>query len=286
MPGITMSPRPSMAKLVAPIGPFSNRSWGKTSLIGASKDLATVTMTSVPNTQKNVIEEEAAEQDAASDDVVEVKQLDSVDGEGHSQQIVGQPVLLQNVPNTHHRAEAQTHQVVGIELVVDDGLLGLPLALSELQMEGNDGHRRGNQLQHEGGDHVREGKDAEYEEVEREQHVDVLLAKDVEDHVETEEGAGGDERKHHGVLLCHRLWSFTGPLVIILLLLLRVNTSEAAKEDGYQGHDDKAAIGDDHPLLSRGHFGSPVNRFFNSLHHLLCGRGRFLGHLSLPVEVL
>ena len=119
-----------------------------------------------------------------------------------------------------------------------------------------------------------EGEDSQHQEVEGEQHVDVLLAKDVEDHVETEEGAGGDERKHHGVLLCHRLWSFTGPLVIILLLLLRVNTSETAmsklveagpvvsgepaKEDGYQGHDDKAAIGDDHPLLSRRHLHSFV----------------------------
>ena len=163
---------------------------------------------------------------------------------------------------------------MGIELVVDDGLLGLPLTLGELQMEGNDGHRRGNQLQHEGGDHVGESKDAKHKEVEREQHVDVLLAKDVEDHVETEEGAGCDERKHHGVLLCHRLRPFTGPLVVILLLLLRVNTSETAmsklveagpvvigapaKEDGYQGHDDEAAIGNDHPLLSRGHLHSSV----------------------------
>ena len=172
------------------------------------------------------------------------------------------------------RDKGSTYQVVGIELVVDDGLLGLPLTLGELQMEGNDGHRRGNQLQHEGGDHVGESKDAKHKEVEREQHVDVLLAKDVEDHVETEEGAGCDERKHHGVLLCHRLRPFTGPLVVILLLLLRVNTSETAmsklveagpvvsgapaKEDGYQGHDDEAAIGNDHPLLSRGHLHSSV----------------------------
>lgn len=79
MPGMTMSPRPNMAKLLAPI-PFSSRSCGNTTgtgggemvihqqkydliyqvniqkynlnlrLIGASKDLATVTITLVPNT--------------------------------------------------------------------------------------------------------------------------------------------------------------------------------------------------------------------------------------------
>ena len=88
MPGMTMSPRPSMAKLSA-ARPFSSRSWGNTTaeqnarqsknklwalfihtciyatnpqprwvqemslrLMGASKDLATETMTLVPNTYK------------------------------------------------------------------------------------------------------------------------------------------------------------------------------------------------------------------------------------------
>mmetsp|Transcript_20197 Transcript_20197/g.52102 ORF Transcript_20197/g.52102 Transcript_20197/m.52102 type:complete len:225 (-) Transcript_20197:962-1636(-) len=48
MPGITMSPRPSRENST-----FSAcRSLGKSSLIGASIPLATVTITSVPNTQK------------------------------------------------------------------------------------------------------------------------------------------------------------------------------------------------------------------------------------------
>ena len=37
-----------------------------------------------------------------------------------------------------------------------------------------------------------------HQEVEGEKHVDVLLSKDVEDHVE---GTGGNEGEHHGVLL-------------------------------------------------------------------------------------
>ena len=73
-----------------------------------------------------------------------------------------------------------------------------------------------------------EGEDSQHQEVEGEQHVDVLLAKDVEDHVEAKECAGGDEREHHGVLLRHRLRSLSSSFVIILLLLLRVNTPEAA----------------------------------------------------------
>ena len=50
MPGMTISPKPNIAKCV-PYTPLSRKSWGKTSLMGASKDLATVTITSVPNTQ-------------------------------------------------------------------------------------------------------------------------------------------------------------------------------------------------------------------------------------------
>ena len=58
---------------------------------------------------KDVIEEEPAEQDAASHDVVQVEQLHSIDGKGHAKQVVRQPVLLKNVPNTNHGAEAQAH---------------------------------------------------------------------------------------------------------------------------------------------------------------------------------
>ena len=117
---------------------------------------------------------------------------------------------------------------MGVELIVDNRLLGFTLTLCELQMERNHRHRRRDQLQHDGGDHVGQGKDAQHQEVEGEQHVDVLLAKDVEDHVEAEEGAGGDEGEHHGILLRHCLRSLSRLFVVVFLLLLRVNTPEAA----------------------------------------------------------
>ena len=34
------------------------------------------------------------------------------------------------------------------------------------------------------------------------------------------------------------------------------------------------------------HFGRPIDRLLDRLHHLLSGRGRFLGHLSLKVAHL
>ena len=58
---------------------------------------------------EDVVEEEAAEQDAAGHHVVEVQQLHAVDGEGHPEQVVGQPVLLHDVPDADHRAEGQHH---------------------------------------------------------------------------------------------------------------------------------------------------------------------------------
>ena len=48
---MTISPSPNMAKFF-PKRPLSMKSMGKSSLIGASKEVATVTITSVPNTQK------------------------------------------------------------------------------------------------------------------------------------------------------------------------------------------------------------------------------------------
>ena len=80
----------------------------------------------------------------------------------------------------------------------------------------------------------------------------------MEEYVETEESAGGDDGEHHGVLLCHRLRPLAGLLlgkssvqerldinlthVVLLLLLLAVHGAEAAQEDRYQCHDDQAAV--------------------------------------------
>lgn len=59
-----------------------------------------------------------------------------------------------------------------------------------------------------------QGEDAEHEEVEREQEVDVFLAEDVEEDVESEESAGSNDGEHHGVFLCHCLWSLSCFLLI------------------------------------------------------------------------
>ena len=76
-----------------------------------------------------VVEEESSEEDAARDHVVEVEELHAVDGEGHAQEIVGEPVLLHDVPHADRGAEAQAHQVVGAELVIHHGLLVISLPL-------------------------------------------------------------------------------------------------------------------------------------------------------------
>ena len=76
-----------------------------------------------------------------------------------------------------------THQIVGVELVVEQGLLGVPLALGELQVEGDDGDGGWDQSQHYRGHHVGQREDTQDKEVEGEQQVDVLLAEDLKKNV-------------------------------------------------------------------------------------------------------
>ena len=45
-----------------------------------------------------------------------------------------------------------------------------------------------------------EGEDAQDEEVDREQEVDVVFAEDLEENVKSEEGARSDQGEHGGVL--------------------------------------------------------------------------------------
>lgn len=44
---------------------------------------------------EDIVDEETAEQNASGDDVVEMKQLDTIDGERQPEKIVGDPVLLE-----------------------------------------------------------------------------------------------------------------------------------------------------------------------------------------------
>ena len=83
-------------------------------------------------------------------------------------------------------------------------------------MKRNDGHCAGNQLEDDGGHHVAQGEDAQDEEVEGEQEIYVFFAEDVEEDVESKESAGSDNGKHHGVFLCHGLWSLSRLLLLII----------------------------------------------------------------------
>ena len=117
---------------------------------------------------------------------------------------------------------------MGVELIVNNRFPGVSLALCELLVERDHRHRCWDQLQHDGGDHVGQGKDAQHQEVKGEEHVDILLAKDVEDHVEAKEGTGGNEGEHHCIILRHCLGSLSRLFMVVFLLLLRVYTPEAA----------------------------------------------------------
>ena len=82
-------------------------------------------------------------------------------------------------------------------------------------MKWDDGDCARNQLEDDGGHHVAQGEDAEHEEVEREQEVDVFLAEDVEEDVESEEGTGSNNWEHHSIFLGHCLWSLSCFLLIL-----------------------------------------------------------------------
>ena len=81
--------------------------------IGASNDLATVTMTLVPNTflvkielpidndkvqkkenyPKNVVDKQSAQKNAAVQDLIELQEFDTVYGERQAENVVGDPML-------------------------------------------------------------------------------------------------------------------------------------------------------------------------------------------------
>ena len=69
---------------------------------------------------EDVIEEETAQEDAAGDDVVEMEQLHAIDGKCHSQEIVGNPVFLHDVPDSNGGAETQADKIMGGELIIQD----------------------------------------------------------------------------------------------------------------------------------------------------------------------
>lgn len=98
---------------------------------------------------ENVVEEEAAQQDAAGDDVVKVQQFHSVDSERQTEEVVGHPVFAYEVPGAHQRAAGQRDHVVGGEAIVDQKLGGVAFALLERDVIRNVLDRGGYQIAHD-----------------------------------------------------------------------------------------------------------------------------------------
>lgn len=139
---------------------------------------------------EDVVDEEPAEQDASGDDVVEMEQLHTVDGERQAEQVVGDPVLLEQVPDADYRRQHEAHDVVRRELVVDQIFVA---AFRELYVERHVRYRG----RHEFADHRRhqmvQGQHAQHEEVAGEEQVDVLLGEDFEEDVKTEQRARSND---------------------------------------------------------------------------------------------
>lgn len=72
---------------------------------------------------EDVINEESAEENAAGDDVVEMKKLNSIDGESEAEQVVCNPMFLKQIPHANHSREHKADDVVRCELVIDQILI-------------------------------------------------------------------------------------------------------------------------------------------------------------------
>ena len=84
---------------------------------------------------EDVVEEKTSEKDASGQHVVQVKEFDSVDGEGQAEQVVGDPVFLHEVPDADQGADGQHDQVVSREVVGHDFSLGRVLSRTFRQAE-------------------------------------------------------------------------------------------------------------------------------------------------------
>lgn len=100
-----------------------------------------------PTHPEDIVDEESAQQDTASADIVQMQELHPIKGEGQAKEIVGNPVLgeggseigclltmplnphppqalapylPQQVPDTNDAAQAQAYKVLGVKLIIDD----------------------------------------------------------------------------------------------------------------------------------------------------------------------
>lgn len=69
-----------------------------------------------------------------------MQKLDGVHCKGQAEEVVGNPVLLQQIPGTHNQTADQTDDVIRRKLVIDYILDRIAGAFSEMYMIMNVGH--------------------------------------------------------------------------------------------------------------------------------------------------
>lgn len=84
---------------------------------------------------ENIINKKSTKQDTSSDDVVQMQQLNAIDGERQSKQIVRDPVLLEQIPQANDRRKHQTNDVVRCEFIIDEIFVD---TFREFYVEGNE----------------------------------------------------------------------------------------------------------------------------------------------------
>lgn len=169
---------------------------------------------------ENVVHKETAQQNHSGHDVVQMQQFHTVNGKRNAKQIVGNPMFLQQIPNTNACGQNQTENIVGGKFVIDEILFLFPFALCEQNVKRNVWKSGRNQRTDHRTDEMRQRKDAEHEKVAGQQHVNVILGENLEGHVETEQGHRSNNWKLHGIFGRHHVWFIAGRLQMIVGFVL------------------------------------------------------------------
>lgn len=135
---------------------------------------------------EDIVHEQAGQQNQTGHHVVQMQQFYTVDGERHAEQIVGDPVLLQQVPDADNGGNDETHHVMRRKIVVDKGLLLVALAFSETDVEWHVRYAGRHQRTNHRTQQMRQCQHFQKEEVAGEQQVDVVLWEQLEYDVQRE----------------------------------------------------------------------------------------------------
>ena len=128
---------------------------------------------------EDIVDEQTAEQNAAVQHGVEVQQFDTVNREGQTEHIVGDPVLLPQVPAAEQGGEDEREQIDGGELEIDQTVAILVGALRELKRVGLH-ERRWDDLMQGRWQYMCQRKYAKNEEVECQEKIYILLWEDLD----------------------------------------------------------------------------------------------------------